>query len=85
MAETFAQRTRAVNASLRRARAVYRKADTAGEILERELDRLILRKTIVTPESMISMATKHLAYVQRVNDMDGALSDAIRLANSYTR
>lgn len=84
MAETFAQRTRNVNAALRRTRASYRLADSKGELLERELDRLINRKTIVSPESLTKTVKLFEEYARAAANIDGALGDAIRLASSYT-
>lgn len=84
MAESFAQRRNVVNQSLRRLRQAYRKLDTAGEDLERELDRLILRKTIVSPQSLKSVQVKVDVLVKMLNGLEGPLSDAIRLATSYS-
>lgn len=84
MAESFAQRRNVVNQSLRRLRQAYRKLDTAGEDLERELDRLILRKTIVSPQSLKSVQVKVDVLVKMLNGLEGPLADAIRLATSYS-
>lgn len=83
MAETFAQRRSAVNAALRRVRQQYRKADTRGEVLERELDRLILRKTIVSPETMSKLQEKYGQYIAEVNGIDSRMTDALLLAVNY--
>jgi hypothetical protein len=83
MAETFAQRTRVVNAALRRLRVAYRKADSAGEKLERELDRLIARKTIVSPTSLVQTTALLDEYVRAINAMDVPFADVLRLASSY--
>lgn len=84
MGETFAQRTRSVNASLRRVRAAYRKADSQGELLERELDRLVARKTIVSAESLAKASRLYDEYVRSVGAIDGPFADAIRLATTYS-
>lgn len=83
MAESFAQRRNAVNAALRRVRQQYRKVDTAGEVLERELDRLILRKTIVSPQSLKSVEVKVDVLVKMLNAIEGPMIDLIRLATGY--
>lgn len=83
MAESFAQRRRNVVAALRRVRQSYRKADSAGEKLERELDRLIDRKTIVSPASMENAVKAYEAYFTAVNGIDQPFTDAIRLSSSY--
>lgn len=83
MAETFVQRRNAVNAALRRVRQAYRKADSAGEVLERELDRLISRKTIVSPQSLKSVQVKLDVYVKFLNGIESPVTDLIRLATAY--
>lgn len=77
MALTFAQRREAVVRGLREARKAYRKADTAGEKLERELDRLILRKTIITPEQLQKMTQLYVDYGNLVNMMQGPMAGAL--------
>ena len=84
MAESFVQRRNAVNQGLRRLRQAYRKLDTAGEVLERELDRLINRKTIVSAQTLRSVQVKVDVLVQMMNAMEQPLTDVIRLATSYT-
>ena len=83
MGESFSQRRRNVEAALRRVRTQYRKADTAGELVERELDRLILRKTIISPESMQGLLKKVNDYARALNALEAPLSDALRLSQSY--
>lgn len=83
MAESFAQRTRAVNAALRRLRAAYRIADSQGELLERELDRLILRKTIVSPESLQSAIKRFDSYKGAVRSIEGTFADTLTISGSY--
>lgn len=84
MAESYVQRRNAVNQGLRRLRQSYRKLDTAGEVLERELDRLINRKTIVSAQTLRSVQVKVDVLVQMMNAMEQPLTDVIRLATSYT-
>jgi chromosome segregation ATPase len=83
MGETFAQRRSAVNASLRRVRQQYRKADTRGEVLERELDRLINRKTIVGPQTLQKLQQRYEEYIIQVNAIDTAMTDALLLSVNY--
>lgn len=83
MAESFVQRRNAVNRAVRQVRKAYRVADSAGEILERELDRLALRKTIISPESLRSVVTKYEAYHRAVSDIQRSLTAAIGLASNY--
>lgn len=83
MAESFAQRRNAVNRAIRQVRKSYRSADSLGEILERELDRLIDRKTIVSPESLRVLTSKYEGYYRSVQDIQRALTAAMQLASSY--
>jgi len=83
MAESYAQRKAAVLASLRRVRQLYRKADTAGEVLERELDRLLLRKTLITASSLQTLSQKYDAYMTLAAAVEKALTDAMTLANGF--
>ena len=83
MAESYAQRKVAILAALRRVRQAYRKSDTAGEILERELDRLLLRKTIITPATFMLVAQKYDAYMQLAKSIEKPLADAITLSTTY--
>lgn len=62
----------------------YRKADSQGEVLERELDRLVQRKTLIGPETLRTLLTRYEAYVVAVNLMDQPMTDAINIATSYT-
>ena len=84
MAETYAKRKATVVAALRRVRAQYRKADTMGEVLERELDRCILRKTLIGPETIKTLLTRYEGYITQVNLMEQPITDAVQVASSYT-
>jgi len=83
MAESFAQRRNAVNRAIRQVRKAYRQADSLGETLERELDRLIDRKTIVSPESLRTLYQKYDAYLNAAAQLQRSLTAAIQLATSY--
>jgi len=83
MAESFAGRKAAVNAALRRVRQQYRKADTRGEVLERELDRLINRKTIVSPATLLRLDQRYEEFTREANLVDGFLAAAMQLARTY--
>lgn len=83
MAESFAQRRNAVNRAIRQVRKTYRAADSQGELLERELDRLIDRKTIVSPDSLRALTTKYETYLRAVNDIQRSMTAAMQLATSY--
>lgn len=70
-----AARNTAIQA-LRRVRAAYRKADTAGEQVERELDRLIKRKTRINTQSLVGLHQKFADYQTLVEQCQQPLSDA---------
>lgn len=84
MAETYAKRKATVVAALRRVRAQYRRVDTMGEVLERELDRVIQRKTLIGPETIKTLLTKYESFVTMVNGMEQPITDAIQVSSSYT-
>jgi len=83
MAETYAQRKAAVLAALRRVRQQYRKADSLGEVLERELDRLLLRKTLITASSLQTTSQKYDAFMSAAAAVEKSLTDAMTLANGF--
>lgn len=64
---TQGQQRAALIAAVREARRVYRAGDTAGEKVERELDRLIKRKTLISPRSLITLGNTINDYVGQVN------------------
>lgn len=56
-------------------RRVYRRADTAGEKLERTLRRLYLRKTVPRRRSELeTMVKQYYAYKAAVNDLEQSLA-----------
>ena len=77
---TYVQLRNLVTRGLRGARKIYRAADTAGEKLERTLDRLILRKTLITPKQMEPLLVLWKAYRERVLAVEKALADAVRIS-----
>lgn len=66
---TQGQRRREAVAAIRKLRQEYRKADSAGEKAERELDRLIKRKTLIGPDQLATLATKLETYVRVVDSI----------------
>lgn len=83
MAETYASRKAYVLKSLRAIRQRYRSADTAGEKLERELDRLLKRKTLVTPDSLSKMIELMDAYTTAVQQIQSPVADAVQVTSLY--
>lgn len=71
---TFAQARERAEKDLRIARQAYRKADTLGEVVERNLDRLITkRKRIVTPTELLPLMVRYERYARQVIVMERAL------------
>ena len=72
---TFAQARARAEKDLRVARVAYRKADSLGEVVERNLDRLITRrKRIVTPEQLLPMMQRYEAFARQVVSLERALT-----------
>ena len=71
---TFAQARARAEKDLRVCRQAYRKADTQGEVLERNLDRLIGdRKKIVTPEQLLPLLKRYETYARLVVNLEFSL------------
>jgi hypothetical protein len=77
---TDAQARNLVIRALRQARRAYRAADTAGEVEERDLDRLIKRKTKINATQLVVLADKYRRYQQLVNAVQIPLTDAYNAA-----
>ena len=82
---TFAQARAQAEGDLRVCRKAYRRADTLGELVESNLDRLITkRKTIVTPNQLMPLLRRYEAYGRQVVLLERAIVTlAFRLAR-YT-
>jgi hypothetical protein len=80
---TDAQARNLVIKALRQARAAYRAADTAGELEEREYDRLIKRKTRINASSFTTLSARYEAYVKLVERIQIPLSDAMAIASQF--
>lgn len=81
---TFAQARERAEKDLRVARQAYRKADTAGEIVERNLDRLIgKRKRIVTPAQLLPLLERYEKWARQVISVELALTLAGKRLQRY--
>lgn len=69
--------------ALRQARTAYRKSDTAGEAFEREIDRLIKRKTRINAGSFATLADLYSEYIRTAERMQSPLQDAFDVASSF--
>lgn len=67
-------RARAV-AAVRQCRRAYRQADSAGEKFERELDRLVKRKTLISPDSLTSLGNTLLEYSAKQDKVADSFRD----------
>lgn len=77
---TYVQLRNLVVRGLRAARKVYRSADTSGEVLERIMDRLITRKTLITPNQLDPLLSRWQTYRAKVLALEKALADAVNIA-----
>lgn len=68
--------------SARAARRVYRTADTAGEKMERWLDRQIERKTVITANQAMAVIPLWEDYRSKVIACELALSDFLNISSS---
>jgi len=78
-----AQARNLVIKALRKARAAYRAADTAGEAEERELDRLIKRKTRINASSLATVSSRYKAYLAKTALIAVPLADAYDVASNF--
>lgn len=69
--------------ALRQARAAYRKADTAGEVLERDFDRLIKRKTRINAQQLVVISEKYKKYLAMAALAALPLADAYGVASNF--
>ena len=71
MASAYVAKRNEIIKALRQVRATLRQNDTLGEKIERNLDRLISRKTIVTPAQMaktVELIGNFIDAAQRVSN-----------------
>jgi hypothetical protein len=80
---TDAQARNLVIKALRQARAAYRAADTAGEREERELDRLIKRKTRINANSLLTLSKRYADWQKLTNNVQVPLTDAYAVASQF--
>lgn len=67
---------------IRNVRAVYRIADTAGERLERELDRLMGRTRLIQPNDLLRAAALYNSYDKAVGNIANALTAATTILSA---
>jgi hypothetical protein len=69
--------------ALRKARSSYRAADTQGERLEREMDRLIKRKTRINSSSMATFVKLYNDYLTKVEAVQTPLTDVLNVVAQF--
>lgn len=74
---TVFQKKQAVVKSLRNVRRAHRNLQSKAESLERILDRLIDRKTLITPGQMAQLQGPFQAVRNQLASVEGALRDAL--------
>lgn len=80
---TDAQARNLVIKALRQARAAYRAADTQGEREERELDRLIKRKTRISANQLLGVAERYNAWLKLTTAAQLPLANAYEVASNF--
>jgi hypothetical protein len=80
---TDAQARNLVIKALRQARAKYRTADTQGEKLEREFDRLIKRQTRINAASFTTLVKRYTEYTQLVEAIQTSIITAHEAASYF--
>lgn len=80
---TDAQARNLVIRALRKARIAHRQADTLGEVFERELDRLIKRKTRINANSLVTATSRYKDYINKVAQVQSPLTDAANVASQF--
>ena len=76
----YVEQKNQINQALRAVRRAYRMADSAGEKLERSLDRLIARKTAVYADQLISTTGLYKEYNNKVQSVDSAIAQLLTIA-----
>lgn len=74
MATQGERRQQAVRA-VRSLRRIFRSIDSAGEKVERELDRLIKRKTLISPDSLGTLTRLTQEFVRGQESLVKGLND----------
>lgn len=81
---TDAQARNLVVKSIRQVRRSYRAADTAGESEERELDRLIKRKTRMNANQLDTLMRRYDTYVALVERIASDMAVLAQVAQQFT-
>lgn len=73
MASAYIQQRNEIVKALRQVRSALRSNDSLGESIERTLDRLIQRKTIITPKQLEKTVQQIAQFVDLAQKIAGAV------------
>lgn len=79
MASAYVQKRSEIIKALRAVRASLRLNDTKGEKIERTLDRLIQRKTIITPAQFQKTMDEILSFIDLAQKVSNAVSVVLQV------
>lgn len=75
------ERERNIKQALRQLKQSYRRADSAGERFERELNRLKVRKTLIEPEDVMKLVQLWETWTKVADDTTAAMTAAVSIIN----
>jgi hypothetical protein len=73
LASAYIAKKEEIRKALRGVRAALRTNDTLGEKIERDLDRLIARKTMITPEQLANTVQRISTFIQMAQQVAAAI------------
>jgi len=79
----YVRKRNEVKQALRAVRRVYRRTDSLGETLERRLDRMIERKTLIYKEEFLPLSKDYYSFKAALASLEKALADAISISSSF--
>jgi len=82
---TQGQRRKEAISAVRALRKLYRMMDTAGERVERELDRLIKRKTLIGPAELKSLMDKTNDYLKQADTVQAGTLTLYEIISALPR
>lgn len=82
---TQGQRRREAVAAVRKLRQEYRKTDSAGELVQRELNRLAQRKTLIGPDEIEKLARLIETYIKLAEALQKAYAILVGIINGLPR
>jgi hypothetical protein len=83
MAESYAQRRNAVVKTLRQLKRSLNLTNAQLEKMRRETDRLLLRKTLISTDSLVKLGNEYSSLISSINGTSRDLTAAMNVAGSY--